>query len=313
MSICDESKHHLENFSIYLEIERNFSEHTIRSYHSDILSFLIFLDEIQLEDVKVENIKQYLVFINGFEYNKTTVTRKISAIRMFFKFLLREEVVSFNPVLPIKAPKRQKRLPEFLTDWEINKILNNISISTPVGFRNRTIFEVLYATGMRVSELCGLNFGNLNLDANEIKVFGKGSKERIVLISNTAKSYLETYIKTVREMLFEKSDKKPSFDSPIFVNNTGFRLQPQSVRKILKNLVKEVGIEKNVTPHKFRHSFATRLLENGADLRIVQELLGHCSISNTQIYTHISPNKLKTEYERFHPLVINKKEGNKNV
>ena len=190
----------------------------------------------------------------------------------------------------------------FLTEEEINKILNTIPIDTVQGFRNRTIFELLYSTGIRVSELTSLNFGNLNLEENEIKVLGKGNKERIVLFSNTAKSFLKTYIETVRKMLFQNgSDEIINQDSPLFVNNTGYRLQAQSVRKILKNVIKQIELPKNVTPHKFRHSFATKMLEKGADLRVVQELLGHASISNTQIYTHVSSKHLKDVYNKTHP------------
>ena len=302
MSVVELSKEYLNNFRLYLEIERNFSIHTIRAYSSDILSFIVYLDEFKLENVDYQKIKEYLNFISRFNYSKTTITRKISAIRMFYKYLYRENIVKNNPLKGVMAPKYQKKLPVFLTDEEINKILNTIPIDTVQGFRNRTIFELLYSTGIRVSELTSLNFGNLNLEENEIKVLGKGNKERIVLFSNTAKGFLKTYIEIARKMLYENGSKEIiNQDSPLFVNNTGYRLQAQSVRKILKNIIKQIELPKNVTPHKFRHSFATKMLEKGADLRVVQELLGHTSISNTQIYTHVSSKHLKDVYNKTHP------------
>lgn len=305
MSIIDLSKEYLNNFKLYLEIERNFSKHTIRAYASDILSFIIYLDEFKLENVNYQKIKEYLNFIARFDYSKTTITRKISAIRMFYKYLYRENIVKNNPLKGVVAPKFQKKLPIFLTEEEINKILNTIPIDTVQGFRNRTIFELLYSTGIRVSELTSLNFGNLNLEANEIKVLGKGNKERIVLFSNTAKGFLKTYIEIARKMLYENGSKEIiNQDSPLFINNTGYRLQAQSIRKILKNIIKQIELPKNVTPHKFRHSFATKMLEKGADLRVVQELLGHASISNTQIYTHVSSKHLKDVYNKTHPRAV---------
>ena len=190
-------------------------------------------------------------------------------------------------------------MPEFLTESEMEQVLNNIKMDSPAGYRNRTILELLYATGMRVSELSSLNFENLNLEENEIKVFGKGAKERIVLVSQRAKKFLETYIKTVRYLIFKDENITPQ--TPVFINKTGYRLQPQSVRLAIRDVVDKIELPKHVTPHVFRHSFATKLLENGADLRVVQELLGHSSISNTQIYTHVSTERLKQSYNIAHP------------
>ena len=300
-----ESKDYLENFKLYLEIERNFSIHTIRAYYSDILSFIIWLDNRDLRLVNHSIVIDYLSSIQKFDLAKTTITRKISAIRMFYKYLYREKIVENNPFLTVHSPKKQKKLPEFLTEQEIDKILNTIKIDTPAGFRNRTILELLYATGMRISELTNLNFSDLNIENNEIKVLGKGNKQRIVLISTKAKNFLQTYINTVRPMISkEAKNERITDDSILFINNTGYRLQAQSVRNSLKNLMSKVEIPKNITPHKFRHSFATKMLENGADLRVVQELLGHSSISNTQIYTHISIQHLTKEYQKAHPRAV---------
>ena len=296
------TKSYLKNFLVYLEVEKNFSKHTIRAYDSDILSFLIWLDNTPIEETNHEKLKEYLIYIQKFNYSKTTLSRKIASIRTFYRFLYRERILDTNPANGVHSPKKTKSLPKFLTNEEIEQILSNIKITTPAGFRNRAILELLYATGMRISELSNLNFGNLNLEENEITVLGKGAKERIVLVSTRAKETLETYIKTVRPMVpEEKCELTENEDSPVFINKTGYRLQPQSVRAAINDIVKKIELPKKVTPHIFRHSFATKLLENGADLRVVQELLGHASISNTQIYTHVSTERLKAVYDNTHP------------
>ncbi len=302
MGLSALTKSYLKNFLIYLEVEKNFSKHTIRAYNSDILGFLIWLDDTKIEETNHTKLKDYLVFIQKFNYSKTTLSRKIASIRTFYRFLYRERIIESNPANSVHAPKRNKSLPKFLSKEEIEQILNNIKIDTPAGFRNRTILELLYATGMRVSELSNLNFGNLNLDENEITVLGKGNKERIVLVSSRAKDFLNKYINTVRYMIVEDGLKpEQNEDSPVFINKTGYRLQTQSIRAALNDIVKKIELPKKVTPHVFRHSFATKLLENGADLRVVQELLGHASISNTQIYTHVSTERLKAVYDSTHP------------
>lgn len=296
------SKQYLNDFKLYLEVERNFSSHTVKAYYSDVLSFLVWLNEEAVETVTYKTIREFLLFIQKFNYSKTTTARKIASIRTFYRYLYRERIIESNPALGIHSPKRGKTLPNFLTEQEIEQILNNIKIETPAGYRNRTILELLYATGMRISELSGLNFCDLNLENNEIRVLGKGNKERIVLVSNKAKDFLNTYISTARSMIFkDEKSKKPSNEDPVFINKTGYRLQPQSVRIAIKEVVEKIQLPKEVTPHVFRHSFATKLLEHGADLRIVQELLGHSSISNTQIYTHVSTERLKQAYNAAHP------------
>lgn len=293
------SKQLLQEFKLYIEVERNFSKHTVVAYSSDILSFLIWLNERSVKDVTYSIIREYLLYIQQFNYSKTTTSRKIASLRTFYRFLYRERIIETNPAVGVHSPKRGKTLPEFLTEKEIEQVLNNIKMESPAGYRNRTILELLYATGMRVSELSNLNFENLNLEQNEIKVFGKGSKERIVLVSERAKKFLETYIKTVRYLIFKNEKNSPN--DAVFINKTGYRLQPQSIRLAIKDVVEKIELPKHVTPHVFRHSFATKLLENGADLRIVQELLGHSSISNTQIYTHVSTERLKQSYNISHP------------
>lgn len=292
----------IKNFKAYLAVEKNFSAHTARAYESDVTAFLIWLGNDQPQNVNYNKIREYLHFVNKYNYKKTTLSRKISALRTFYKYLCREQLVETNPLNAISAPKKEKILPKFLTKDEVEQILNSIDISTPSGFRNRAILEVLWATGMRVSELSGLNMNDLELSSNEIRVFGKGAKERVVLISERAKNYLERYINTARKLVAKGFEiKEDGENSPVFVNNTGYRLSTKTVRNVINSTVEKLELPKKVTPHVFRHSFATYLIENGADLRVVQELLGHASISNTQIYTHISTKHLTETYEQAHP------------
>ena len=302
MGLNTESKKNLEDFRAYIVVEKNFSQHTAKAYCTDIQAFLIWLGETSCNDTNFAKIREYLHFLQKFNYKKTTVARKIASIRTFYKFLFREKKIESNPAENIISPKRPRSLPKFLTTDEVEDILNNINIDTPAGFRNRTILELLWASGMRISELSGLNFGNLNLENNEITVFGKGAKERIILITDKAKDYLQKYIDFARPMVAKGYTLGPiSDDTPVFINKTGYRLQTRMIRNVINDIVEKIELPKHVTPHMFRHSFATHLIENGADLRVVQELLGHASISNTQIYTHISMQHMKEVYNEAHP------------
>ncbi len=295
-------KEYIESFKTYLSVEKNFSNHTIKAYESDIVSYILWLNDVSCTDVDFNKLREYLHFIQRFDYKKTTIARKIASIRTFYKFLFRERYIDSDPAISLSAPKRPKSLPKFLTPEEVEQILNNVKIDTPAGFRNRVILELLWATGMRVSELSNLNFGDLNIEENEIRVFGKGAKERIVLISDRAKKYLTQYISSARSLLapgYEIGEINDS--SPVFINSTAYRLQNKTIRNVIKDIVEKIELPKKVTPHVFRHSFATKLIENGADLRVVQELLGHAGISNTQIYTHISLKHMKDVYESAHP------------
>ena len=301
MGLNKNSKNDLEGFRAYLLVEKNFSKHTAKAYCADVLDFLLWLGEESCESVTFPKVREYLHFIQKFQYKKTTIARKIASLRTFYKYLFREKRVEANPAMNLNSPKRPKSLPKFLTTYEVEQILNNVKIDTPAGYRNKTILELLWATGMRISELSGLNFEDLNLSENEIRVFGKGAKERIVLVSDRAKSYLQRYIDTARPLVAKGYPTDTDEKSPVFINNTGYRLQSKTVRNVINNVVEKIDLPKHVTPHVFRHSFATHLIENGADLRVVQELLGHASISNTQIYTHISSQHLKEVYNETHP------------
>ena len=295
-------REYLEKFKLFLEVEKNFSAHTVRAYSSDILSFLVWLPADSLIDTDYKLIKEYLIFLQKFKYSKTTTARKIASLRTFFNFLFREKITETNPAKAVHAPKREKSLPKFLSEDEMNCILNGIKTDTPSGYRNRVILELLYSSGMRISELSGLKFSDLNTDNNEIRVFGKGAKERIVLISDKVKEMLNIYLKTVRPLINTDGPKTAdNDDSFVFINKTGYRLQPQTIRSVINDTVNSLQLPKHVTPHVFRHSFATKLLNHGADLRVVQELLGHASISNTQIYTHLTTERLKQAYDEAHP------------
>ena len=291
-------KEYLADFKIYLKSEKNFSSHTIRAYCADIYTFLLWIGELNPLEIEPEKFGEYIRFISQINYTKTTIARKIASIRAFYKFLYQEELIEYNPADSIPIPKQNKSLPHFLYEEEVENILRSINITTPSGYRNRIILELLWVTGMRISELSSLNYENLNLEQNEIRVFGKGAKERIVLIPDKTKEGLINYIENVSDLIC-KTDKKAN--NPLFINYNGYRLQNQSIRKALKNCLENIHFTKKVTPHVFRHSFATKMLECGADLRIVQELLGHSSIKNTQIYTHVSIQRLKDVYDNTHP------------
>ena len=238
----DREKQYIEEFKTYLSVEKNFSEHTLTAYYSDIVSFVLWLNGESCINVNFERLREYLHFIQRFDYKKTTIARKTASIRTFYKFLYREKYIEANPALSLSAPKRPKPLPKFLTPEEVEQILNNVKIDTPAGFRNRVILELLWATGMRVSELSSLNFGDINLEENEIRVFGKGSKERIVLMSDRAKNYLKQYINSARSLIVAPEYKTPASDeaSPVFINNTGYRLQNKTIRKVINEDRKSV-------------------------------------------------------------------------
>ena len=290
MGINTTSKQDLEDFKSYIIAEKNFSKHTAKAYCSDILSFLVWMDEESCEDITLQKIREYLHFIQKFNYKKTTLARKIASLRTFYKYLYRERKVDSNPAMSLINPKRPKSLPKFLTPDEVEQILNNTKIETPAGYRNRTILELLWATGMRISELAGLNFGDLNLENNEIRVLGKGSKERIIPIGDKAKHAIKVYLKH-RELYLKRNRSE---EKRLLVKENGSSVSRQDVYVFIRKQGEHLA--KHISPHTLRHSFATHMLENGADLRVVQELLGHSDVSTTQLYTHVSKKRLKEIY-----------------
>ena len=292
----------------YLEAERNVSPYTVRNYTNDLLDFFDFVRDkgiSSLKEVDKHTLRGYLSHLVEQGFVKASIARKLSAIRSFYRYLLREEVVSASPVATTSSPKLDKRLPSFLTVEEAVRLLEAADLSKPEGQRDRALLELLYASGLRVSELVTLNLEQVNLDTNEIRVWGKGSKERVVLIGEPAAQALSAYLNQGRPELL---DKKRS--SALFLNYRGERLPVRTVQKILGKYAGLANIDKRVHPHLLRHTFATHLLDGGADLRVVQELLGHAQLSSTQIYTHVSKSQARKIYLSAHPMA--QKEENEN-
>jgi len=284
----------------YLEAERNASPYTVRNYRNDLLDFFNFLKTKgirSLKEVDKHVLRDYLSHLMEQGFVKASIARKLSAIRSFYRYLVREEIISKSPVAATASPKLDKRLPSFLTSEEIEKLLKAPDSSTPQGQRDRALLELLYASGLRVSELVSLNLEQVDLDSREIRVWGKGSKERVVLMGKPAANALKTYLSQGRlKLLGEKKS------NALFVNRYGQRLIERRVQKILEGYTSKAGINKRVHPHMLRHTFATHMLDGGADLRVVQELLGHVNLSSTQIYTHVTKSQARKVYLSAHPL-----------
>lgn len=303
----------LLNFIDYLTSVKNYSENTIISYKTDILEFKDFITKKKMAPslVKIINplpAKHYLVYMNQLKYSPTTINRHLSSLRTFYDFLMKRKVVTKNIFLDIDSLKKPKRLPEVLKNKEIMDMLNSIDKKTPMGLRNYIIVSILYGCGLRVSELCSLEISQLDFSNDTIIVHGKGDKDRIVIIYDELKELLLKYISFERIELLKKGSNYES--RKLFINNHGNDLTVRGVRVILNTIIDKMGDTYKITPHMLRHSFATTLLDNGADLRSVQELLGHSNLSTTQIYTHVSVEKMKSEYMACHPRA--KKESTKN-
>lgn len=284
----------------YLEVEKTASPYTVRNYMTDLRDFFLFLRShgiASLRDIDRSVLRDYLADLMNRGFVKRSIARKLSAVRSLFRYLVREEIVPTDPVKNTSSPRLDKLLPEFLTADEITRIIESPDGSNPLGQRDRALLELMYAAGLRVSELVGLDVENINMDTLEIRVWGKGSKERITLIGEPAANALKVYLEEGRKFL---SGKKTS--NALFVNRYGTRLTERSVQELLNKYALVVGISKRIHPHMVRHTFATHLLNGGADLRVVQELLGHASLSTTQIYTHVSKNQARKVYMSSHPL-----------
>ncbi|KRL57166.1 site-specific tyrosine recombinase XerD [Furfurilactobacillus rossiae] len=289
----------MDDYLTYIKVERGLSKNSIISYKQDIQAFSQFIAGQGLTSLKQVDryvILNYLQIEDQAHKARNTVIHSVSSLRKYFLFLTRDGYVDENPMLKIDSPKRARHLPQVLTVEEVDRLLAVPDVSKPLGIRDRTLLEVMYATGMRVSEVVNLTGNNLHLDLGFIQTVGKGDKERIIPIGDLATEWLTSYMNTVRPQLVHG---QPT--TAIFVNAHGRQLTRQGVWKNLKAMVKSAGIKKDVTPHTLRHSFATHILENGADLRVVQELLGHADISTTQIYTHISKQRLTEVYKKAHP------------
>lgn len=294
----------LMNFVDYLSSVRNYSENTVISYKTDILEFSDFIKKKKMAPslTRIMNplpAKNYLIYMNSLKYSATTINRHLSSLRTFYDFLMKRHVVEKNFFEEIASIKKPKRLPEILKNKEIMDMMNSIDQKTPMGLRNYLIVSILYGCGLRVSEMCALEISNLDFSNETIHIHGKGDKDRIVIMYDELKEKLLKYISFERIELLKKGDNIEN--RYLFINNHGGNLTPRGVRVILNTIIDKMGETYKITPHMLRHSFATALLDNGADLRSVQELLGHSNLSTTQIYTHVSVEKMKSEYMAAHP------------
>ncbi len=276
------------NFLIYLDKELNFSPNTIDSYKKDLADFFCFINKNNIDYLKInrQDIRGYLKYLDESKLKNSTIARRISAIRSFYNYLLTKGIIDNNIFNSIRNPKLEKKLPNYLSYEELSKILDNIDTSTPIGLRNRLLIEMFYATGCRVSELINIKLIDINFSNKSIKIMGKGKKMRVVYYGEYAQDYLNKYLKTG----FNKDSKY------LFLNDKKKHLSINDVENIIKELVKNLSLKTHVTPHTLRHTFATHLLNNGADIKTVQELLGHASLNTTGIYTHISNDRLKEVY-----------------
>lgn len=292
---------YIKQFQTYLKLERSLSENSIGAYIRDIVKLKEFLeisnnDKTPLE-IGMEDIQLFLGYLHELGMSEYTQARMLSGVKAFYKFLLVEDYLSDDPAYLIEAPKLGRKLPDTLSYHEIVQLLDVIDLSTPEGARNRAIIEVLYCSGLRVSELINLRVSNLSLEEGYMKVVGKGNKERYVPIGTDAIKYLNIYLKEIRVHLAIKEGHQ----NIVFLNRNGRQLSRVMIFTIVKRLSAEIGLDKNISPHTFRHSFATHLVEGGADLRAVQEMLGHESITTTEIYTHLDRDYLKQVIQDFHP------------
>ena len=290
----------LKEYLNILRLEKNLSENTISSYRNDITSLINFLDSYKISDPSLIDHKllnKFFADLQEVGLSNTSAARYYSSIKGFFSYLFSNKYIEVNPVEKVLPPKLSKSLPSVLTVEEIDSVLSEPDVKEKLGLRDKGILEVLYACGLRVSELIEMKISDLFFEEEIVRVFGKGSKERLVPIGRSAVKWTQKYLAESRPLLM----KKAKSGNIVFLNNRGTKLSRMGLWKIVDRYVKEAGIQKEVHPHTFRHSFATHLLEGGADLRAVQEMLGHADISTTQIYTHIDRDYIKQVHKQFHP------------
>ena len=299
-----------KDFLTMLQIEKNYSPNTIRAYERDLRELLVFLeqyvDELVLQDpqsLEYLMVRQFMAYLQNRQLSKRTMARKLAAARSFYRYLLREELVEENPPAEVTTPKLEKKLPKFLYYEEVEAFLSAPDDSL-WGKRDRAILEVAYGSGLRVSELVRLNRNSINFPAGFLIVLGKGNKERVCPVGETARMAVQQYLSALTEAQQQGELKfvlNTASTAPLFINQRGGRLTDRSVRNFVNRYIEKAAIKKRISPHSLRHSFATHLLENGADLRAVQELLGHENLSTTQIYTHVTKSNLKAIYQKTHP------------
>ena len=287
------------DFIDYLSVERGLALNTLESYGRDLRQYSDFLEKSRfssIEQATRATIISYLLYLEKQGKATATIARRLAALKSFYQFLVREKVLDRDPTANLESPKLEKRLPRVLSVKEVDQLLRQPNPVTPAGLRDRGMLELLYATGIRVSELVNLNLADINLEMGYVRCTGKGSKERIVPLGSVAQRSVQEYLQRGRPRLVRSGEERS-----LFVNHHGRRLTRQGFWKIVKKYASDAHIDKEITPHTLRHSFATHLLENGADLRSVQEMLGHADISTTQVYTHITKGRLKEVYAKTHP------------
>ncbi len=285
---------YIEKFKNYLAVEKNYSKHTIMNYLVDLNEFSIFIGEVEISSIDYLLTRKFLGYLRQRNISKRSVARKLSSLRTFFRFLVRDGYVKNNPISNIATPKLDKKLPIFLDEKSILKLITSPSEKTFRDARDRALLETLYSTGIRVSELVGIDITDVDFISGVVKVLGKGRHERLTPIGEKA-------IQSIREYMEYRKSPKEGFRDALFLNKSGRRLTDRSVRYIISKIIKKISMKEHISPHTFRHSFATHLLNRGADLRSVQELLGHKNLSTTQIYTHVTTERLKSVYDKAHP------------
>lgn len=288
----------INNFIEYLKYQRNYSDFTCSNYKKDLNEYNSFIlnNKINYKNMDYNDAKEYVIYLNKKNDAKSTISRKLSSLRTFYKYLVLNNKVKSNPFLLVSSPKKEKRIPKFINYNNMEEILNVPNIKTKEGQRERVILEVLYASGVRVSELVNIKLKDIDFSNKNILIFGKGSKERLVSFGDYALEYINLYLKEGRNLLLDgvKSDY-------LIVGKKSEKLTTRRVEQIIDDIIKRTSIKLNITPHMFRHTFATHLLDNGCDLLVVQELLGHASLSSTEIYTHVSNEHLREVYLKCHP------------
>lgn len=291
-------ENHFIDFLKYLKVQKNYSNLTILNYGKDLKLFNIFISDLNIKDLKKVDykiIREYLSYLYGKNYSKKTIARHISALRSFYRYLIKEKIITSNPMNLVSNPKQDKKLPKFLYYDQVEELLSIPDITTPLGLRDKTILEILYSTGIRVSELVNIKLKDIDLNERTIKILGKGNKERYVLYGSVLEKLLEGYLNESRSILNKKNSDY------LLLNNQGNKITSRGIELIINKIAKESSLDFNISPHTLRHTFATHLLDNGADLKSVQELLGHESLSSTQVYTHISNEQLRNVYLHTHP------------
>jgi len=295
---------HKKGYKAWLQLEKSLSDHSVQAYLHDVDKLTDFLEGINFsgspDQIERKLLEQFVRWVHELGMSDTSQARIISGLRSFFTYCVLEQITLKNPTDLLEAPKLKRKLPDTLSFPEIEKIIAAIDLSTPEGIRNRAIFETMYSCGLRVTELVNIKLSGLYLDVGFVKVIGKGDKQRLVPIGNDAIKHIQIYRNTIRNHM----SIKMGMEDVLFLNRRGAKLTRVMIFLLLKELVKKAGIQKQVSPHTFRHSFATHLVEGGADLRAVQEMLGHESITTTEIYTHLDRDYLRTTLQQFHPAFL---------